>query len=129
MDLLIMAYLSSSHTRRQGTTTVIIMNAVNFQKWTTENLLPNIPQNSVVIMDNAAYHSTQIDRKPTMSSLKIHMQEWLTRKNVPFNESARKCDLMNFINQQKVEKQYRIDETIKAAGQYSSTPSTVSPGP
>ncbi|CAG9124705.1 unnamed protein product [Plutella xylostella] len=56
-------------------------------------------KNSVVIMDNAAYHSTQIDRKPTMSSLKIHMQEWLTRKNVPFNESARKCDLMNLINQ------------------------------
>lgn len=92
------------------------MNAVNFQKWATEKLLPNIPQNSVVVMDNAAYHSTQIDKKPTMSSLKGHMQEWLKRKDVTFEESARKCDLMTLINQQKVEKQYRIDEIIKAEG-------------
>lgn len=51
-----------------------------------------------------------------MGSLKSHMQEWLTRHNVPFDESARKCDLMTLINQQNVEKQYRVDEIIKAEG-------------
>ncbi|KAJ2954281.1 hypothetical protein O0L34_g2532 [Tuta absoluta] len=92
------------------------MNTVNFHKWITERLLPNIPPNSVVVMDNAAYHCTQIDKKPTMSCVKRVMQDWLTRRNVLFDPSARKCDLMHIINQQHVEKQYRIDEIINAGG-------------
>lgn len=32
------------------------MNAELFQKWLTEKLIPNIPDNSLIIMDNAPYH-------------------------------------------------------------------------
>lgn len=43
-----------------------ILIAINFQKWIQEKLLPNIPPNSVIVKDNAAYHCTQIDKKPNM---------------------------------------------------------------
>lgn len=36
------------------------MNSVNFEKWPTfqtDMLIPNLPQNSVVVIDNAPYHS------------------------------------------------------------------------
>ncbi|XP_050302718.1 uncharacterized protein LOC126740645 [Anthonomus grandis grandis] len=37
------------------------MNKENFTRWLTEKLLPNIPPNSVIVYDNAPYHSVQED--------------------------------------------------------------------
>lgn len=37
------------------------MNAENFAKWVREKLLPNLTTPSVIIMDNASYHSIQIN--------------------------------------------------------------------
>src|SRR4029077_2609991 len=34
------------------------MNTEIFQKWFQEKLLPNIPKNSLIILDNASYHNT-----------------------------------------------------------------------
>lgn len=33
------------------------MNYVNFSRWLQEKLLPNIPPNSVIVLDNASYHN------------------------------------------------------------------------
>ena len=38
------------------------MNADNFTRWLREQLIPNLPDKSVVVLDNAAYHNIQIDR-------------------------------------------------------------------
>ncbi|CAG9135531.1 unnamed protein product [Plutella xylostella] len=92
------------------------MNATNFRKWIDEKLIPNIPPNSVIVMDNAAYHSTQIEKKPTMSSLKSVMQQWLERRGVQHDSSMRKCDLMKVIDEQNTEKKYKIDEILKENG-------------
>lgn len=92
------------------------MNATNFRKWIDEKLLPNIPPNSVIVMDNAAYHSTQIDKKPTMCTLKSGMQQWLERRGVQYDSAMRKCDLMKIINEQNTEKQYKIDKILKENG-------------
>lgn len=58
------------------------MNRENFTRWLTEKLLPNIPANSVIVLDNAPYHCVQEDKIPTKSSLKKDMVAWLTRKGV-----------------------------------------------
>jgi hypothetical protein len=34
------------------------MNAALFQKWFSEKLIPNVPDNALIIMDNASYHNT-----------------------------------------------------------------------
>ena len=47
------------------------MDASVFKDWFTNNLLPNIPRNSVIVMDNALYHSVQINKAPTSSSNKL----------------------------------------------------------
>ncbi|GBP12644.1 hypothetical protein EVAR_10296_1 [Eumeta japonica] len=69
-----------------------------------------------VVIDNAAYHSTVLEKKPIMRTLKIEMQQWLERRNIPFDMSSRKCDLMKIIDGHNVEKQFMIDEIIKAKG-------------
>ena len=32
------------------------MNAVNFEKWFEDKLLPALPASSLIVMDNASYH-------------------------------------------------------------------------
>lgn len=56
------------------------MNRENFTKWLTEKLLPNIPANSIIVLDNAPYHSVQENKTPTKSSLKKDIISWLSAK-------------------------------------------------
>ncbi|XP_053611110.1 uncharacterized protein LOC128675615 [Plodia interpunctella] len=81
-----------------------------------KQLMPNIPQNSVIVMDNAAYHSVREEKKPTMASTKPTMQEWLRRHNVPFDEKLRKDDLYKLIKSHFAEDIYKIDEVLKRNG-------------
>jgi transposase len=54
------------------------MNYENFSKWFTGQLLPNIPENSIIIMDNAKYHNVLSDDTfPTPRSYKHELQIWL----------------------------------------------------
>ena len=58
------------------------MNNENFEKWVREKLLPNIPSNSVVVMDNASYHTKIVDPIPTKYSSKRKMYEYLDKQNI-----------------------------------------------
>ena len=55
------------------------MNAAVFENWVEKKLLPNLPQESCLVMDNAPYHSRiNPERKPSTSkSKKQEMREWL----------------------------------------------------
>ncbi|XP_028173855.1 uncharacterized protein LOC114362596 [Ostrinia furnacalis] len=92
------------------------MNFVNFSKWLNEKLMPNIPPNSVIVMDNAAYHSVRVEKKPTMASTKPEMQDWLRRHEVPFDDKLKKDDLSKLIKSHYTEDIYKIDELLKANG-------------
>ncbi|XP_075740803.1 uncharacterized protein LOC142787056 [Rhipicephalus microplus] len=51
-----------------------------FEEWFTDKLLPNIPPNSVIVMDIAPYHSVAFEKAPTKSTRKADIQLWLTKK-------------------------------------------------
>ena len=42
----------------------------NSEEWFNKQILPNIPQNLVIILDNATYHNKQKDKPPTAASRK-----------------------------------------------------------
>ncbi|VEN61907.1 unnamed protein product [Callosobruchus maculatus] len=93
------------------------MNKQNFERWLTRQLLPNIPPNSVLVFDNAPYHSEIMNRVPTKYSTKIAMIEWLVNNNIPHDPSESKADLMRLIDLHKpLDKVYRIDEIVRQAG-------------
>lgn len=56
------------------------MKSENYEKWLKERLVPNLPPNSVLVLDNASYHNVQNDRAPNSNAKKIEMQRWLTEK-------------------------------------------------
>ena len=54
------------------------MTGDHFEEWFRDKLLPNILPNSIIIMDNASYHSRQCEEVPVKSWTK-KMIEWLDR--------------------------------------------------
>nr|XP_037286294.1 uncharacterized protein LOC119179331 [Rhipicephalus microplus] len=81
-----------------------------FEEWFTDKLLPNIPPNSVIVMDNAPYHSVALEKAPTKPTRKADIQLWLTKKGVPWSEDMVRAELLEL--SQKVNTPsivYRID--------------------
>lgn len=58
------------------------MNNENFMTWVQKQLLPNLPERSVLVIDNAAYHNVPIKKNITMGCKKEEMLNWLVRKGV-----------------------------------------------
>ena len=62
------------------------MTVAHFEEWFHNSFLPNLQSNSLIVMDNAPYHSRKLEPVPTMSSTKLGMQDWLTAKGIVFPE-------------------------------------------
>ena len=93
------------------------MNYNNYKKWLQEMLIPNLPPNSVLVIDNAPYHNVQVEKCPTMSTRKEEMREWLRRKNIAFTEDMLKIDLYSLIKLHKPRfKIYEIDQIMAEKG-------------
>ena len=50
------------------------MNSTHFLEWFEKQLIPNIPPNSIIILDNAKYHNTVVEKVPTKCSTKKIMK-------------------------------------------------------
>ena len=94
------------------------MNAETFEKWFQAQLLPNIPPSSIIVMDNASYHSRKMHKPPTSSSNKATMCEWLEKKGIPVPDGIRKVDLMGLVTRHitAADTSYVIDKTASEHG-------------
>lgn len=93
------------------------MNRENFEKWITTQVIPNLQPNSVLVVDNASYHNTLIDKAPNSNSNKSQMQEWLRNKNIDFNPKSLKPELYEIIKRHKNEYiQYSLDSIMESHG-------------
>ncbi|XP_063828954.1 uncharacterized protein LOC135078286 [Ostrinia nubilalis] len=92
------------------------MNAKNFIKWMTEKIIPNLPLNCIVVMDNASYHCTQLNKAPTMSNLKAEMQEWLLNNSIPFEDYWTKPQLYLLIKKTKGDPVYEVEHLLNQHG-------------
>ena len=93
------------------------MNNETFKKWFLEQLLPNIPSRSLIIMDNAPYHSKQINKAPTGVSRKAEVIQWLTENNIPHEPTYSRSELYELVKSNKNSKlRYEIDELAATYG-------------
>ena len=71
------------------------MNAKSFEKLIKYQLLPALPKKSLIIMDNASYHSVREDgtKAPTSNTWKSEMISWSKANKIPFNENSKKPEL------------------------------------
>ncbi|CAI6367771.1 unnamed protein product [Macrosiphum euphorbiae] len=69
------------------------INGDHFKEW-FESILPRLEPNSIVVMDNAPYHSIKAEQIPTPSSKKAEILEWLNSKGVTFDKPMLKLQLL-----------------------------------
>ena len=70
------------------------MTSEHFEEWFHDSLMSNIPPNSLIVMDNAPYHSRRLEPVPTMSSRKQVMQDWLTQHGIEFPKECFKTRIV-----------------------------------
>jgi transposase len=93
------------------------MNADQFQKWFSEMLLPNIPPNSLIIMDNASYHKPLLeDSAPIPTSSKAKIREWLEKNDIPCRDDCLKVELVAMLNKTAPNPTYVIDKIAAQSG-------------
>jgi transposase len=93
------------------------MNAELFQKWLVENLIPNIPQSSIIIMDNASYHNTLTHYSPpTPNCSKEKIRSWLEDNKIPCKEDCLKVELIEVLRKVAPEPIYAVDVMARQYG-------------
>lgn len=93
------------------------MDGDRFEHWFVNKLLPNIKPNSVIVMDNASYHSVKVEKIPTKSTRKAVIQGWLTDKDIPWSSDMIISELMLLVNSARhIYDVYRIDSIAEKAG-------------
>jgi transposase len=76
-----------------------------------EQMLDLIPKNSVIVMDNASYHSRLAEKLPTTAWKKGEIIEWLDKHAIEYKENSTKKELLPIVRQHKAAyKKYIIDE-------------------
>ena len=60
----------------------------------TQQLLPNIPPTSVIVLDNASYHNKQKDKPPITPNRKDDIKMWLDEHNIEYDDKDIKKTLL-----------------------------------
>lgn len=93
------------------------MNSEVFEAWFFEVLIPAIPRGSVIVMDNAPYHSRIKDKAPNSSTTKGEMVKWLQEKGIIFNADLRKWEIYEIVKLHKPpQPKYDIDARAAELG-------------
>jgi transposase len=86
------------------------MNGDLFQKWFVEKLLPNIPNKSLMVLDNAPYHNILADYSaPTPTCSKAKIRTWLEANKIPCKDDCLKVELVDILRKIAPEPTYAID--------------------
>ena len=92
------------------------MNIDHFMEWWQTQLLPNIPDHSIIVVDNASYHNGVVEKVPTKSSRKADMQAWLERHGISYDSNDLKADLFDKIISAQPKTMYLTDVETEAKG-------------
>lgn len=76
------------------------MNAEIYEGWFKE-MLQSLEEPSIIIMDNATYHSRQIDKMPTQANKKQEIIDWLQRHGENVDSVLLIVQLVNILKSKK----------------------------
>lgn len=94
------------------------MNSRLFVHWLTAQLLPALAEPSVVVLDNAPYHSqfTEETRCPTTTTNKADLVKWLEERKLPFSPHATRPELLRICRENRPKPRYKVDNIIREWG-------------
>ena len=91
------------------------MNDPHFEDWFISKVLPSLEDKSVVVIDNARYHSrlTEDSKRPATNWRKAAIQQWLTEKGVTFDKKDTIPILLQKREMVPIIKKYVLEEETK----------------
>ena len=92
------------------------MDSEHFMEWFTKELLPNIPDNAVIVVDNATYHNKQKDKAPMTANKKQDIRNWLEEHNMQYDDKDIKKTLLDRVIQHRPEKLCLTDDAAHQHG-------------
>lgn len=93
------------------------MNWELFSKWFSEKLIPNIPANALIVMDNAPYHNVLSENSaPTSGCSKTKIQHWLELNGISCSADCLKAELIEILIKMVPAPTFAIDELAKKYG-------------
>jgi len=93
------------------------MNHDLFTKWFQEQLLPNIPNNSFIVMDNLSIHNMLSKHSaPTTTSRKDEIESWLKQNGIPVQDDCLKAELVEILKKIAPVPTYALDEIVAESG-------------
>ncbi|XP_026815467.1 uncharacterized protein LOC113555261 [Rhopalosiphum maidis] len=92
------------------------MNDEIFREWFM-NMINLLDEPSVIVMDNASYHSMESHKAPTINSKKQVIQDWLNDKNISYSSLEAKAELFEKVRINKKNRRvYQLDVAARNAG-------------
>lgn len=93
------------------------MDGALFQKWFEKELIPNLPERSLIIMDNASYHNILSENSaPIATSSKAKIMRWLDQNKIAYPPNMLKIELIALLNQHLPAPTYVVDEIAQKYG-------------
>lgn len=87
-----------------------------FENWFQNSLLPNVPEKSVIVMDNASYHSRLLNKVPNAANKKSEIQDYMLQNDIYFEFSYKKSDLLKVLKDFNLKKEYFCDSVAEKMG-------------
>lgn len=86
----------------------------NYKQWLTNQLMPNLPKNAAIVMNN---QNCVFENCPDPNSSKSFMHVWLTERNIEYEETMNKVELYDLILKGKgTFKSHTIEELVRSKG-------------
>jgi transposase len=93
------------------------MNWKAFSEWFENKLLPNIPENSIIIMDNAQYHNVlSAETFPQKKHTLFHLRYWLSNNKIPWKEDMLKEELYDLCKRFSPKPEFALDKMASKRG-------------
>ena len=93
------------------------MSSAHFEEWWVNKLLPNIPPCSLIVMDNAPYHTRCKEEYPVKSWTKTRLVGWLDQRSIAYPEKALKIEIWAIAEANRpATPEYVMDELASQAG-------------
>ena len=88
------------------------MNGESYKCYFEKSICQNIPKHSVIVIDNAPYHSKSMENYPTSKWRKQQFVDWLTEKNITFSDKALRAELWTLVKSEREKFPDKVMETV-----------------
>ena len=92
------------------------MNHKMIVRWLEDKMIPNLPPKCVLVVDNAAYHNVQVDKR-LVRATKTHLtHECLTKHRIQWSTGMLKDELLELCKIHQKEPVYVMDQMLSQHG-------------